>query len=88
MAYEIAAFCERVRPEAVWLEWNGTVPIEQLVRLLQDKRFEKLVSTRVYYFYDDTAELSLSFDVAGNGRVRTDVRSRKSCYICFVNSGI
>ena len=42
MAYEIAAFCERVRPEAVWLEWNGTVPIEQLVRLLQDKRLKSL----------------------------------------------
>lgn len=42
MAYEIAAFCERVRPEAVWLEWNGTVPIEQLVRLLQDKRLKRL----------------------------------------------
>ena len=42
MAYEIAAFCERVRPEAVWLEWNGTVPIEQLVQLLQDKRLKRL----------------------------------------------
>ena len=42
MAYEIAAFCERVSPEAVWLEWNGTVPIDQLVRLLQDKRLKSV----------------------------------------------